>query len=256
MVATRRAPAAGQQDYRWADYDDEALLDLRFSRLGLKFRGSPLWTDVERLLDEFDRRGLRFRPHVWLSTDWFSPDGVPGFAVPFYLAHPRLQQAGTDDDGRGGGRQPQVASPHHASRSRPCHRQCLRAQAPGRLAARIRPCVGTLPRHLFAAPEQPSPRAAPRALVRAEPPDGGLRGDVRRLAAAEGALAPRLCRLAGAQEARVRRCTDGRDREQQAEAPQPVGHRAVTPGRADAGGVLPPEARALRRHGAPLRSLD
>jgi hypothetical protein len=27
---------------------------------------------------------------VWLSTDWFSPHGVPGFAVPFFLAHPRL----------------------------------------------------------------------------------------------------------------------------------------------------------------------
>jgi hypothetical protein len=27
---------------------------------------------------------------VWLSHDWFTPDGVPGFAVPFYLAHRRL----------------------------------------------------------------------------------------------------------------------------------------------------------------------
>jgi hypothetical protein len=27
---------------------------------------------------------------VWLSTDWFTPDGLTGFAVPFYLAHPRL----------------------------------------------------------------------------------------------------------------------------------------------------------------------
>jgi len=35
---------------------------------------------------------LRFRPHVWLSTDWFSPDGVPGIALPFYLAHPRLMK--------------------------------------------------------------------------------------------------------------------------------------------------------------------
>ena len=47
---------------------------------------------VLTLHDEFERRGLRFRPHVWLSTEWFSPDGVPGFAMPFYLAHPRLQQ--------------------------------------------------------------------------------------------------------------------------------------------------------------------
>jgi len=36
-------------------------------------------------------RELRLRPHVWLSTEWFSPDGVPGIALPFYLAHPRLE---------------------------------------------------------------------------------------------------------------------------------------------------------------------
>jgi hypothetical protein len=92
MVSTRQPPASSQLDYRWADCDDEALLDLRFSSLGLRFRGSPLWFEVERLHNDFERRGLRFRPHVWLSTDWFSPDGIPGFAVPFYLAHPRLQR--------------------------------------------------------------------------------------------------------------------------------------------------------------------
>ena len=37
-------------------------------------------------------RGIRFRPHVWLSDEWFTPDGVPGIAVPFYLAHPRLRE--------------------------------------------------------------------------------------------------------------------------------------------------------------------
>ncbi len=33
---------------------------------------------------------MRFRPHYWLSTEWFCPDRVPGIAIPFYLAHPRL----------------------------------------------------------------------------------------------------------------------------------------------------------------------
>ena len=92
MAPTRQSPAARQPDYRWADYDDEELLALRFSSLGLTFRNSPLWGDVEQLYDDLERRGLRFRPRVWLSTDWFSPDGCPGFAVPFYLAHPRLQK--------------------------------------------------------------------------------------------------------------------------------------------------------------------
>src|SRR5207253_8807734 len=31
-----------------------------------------------------------FRPHFWLADEWFTPDGVPGIAIPFYLAHPRL----------------------------------------------------------------------------------------------------------------------------------------------------------------------
>jgi hypothetical protein len=39
---------------------------------------------------ELESRQLRFRPHYWLSNEWFTPDGVPGIAIPFYLAHPRL----------------------------------------------------------------------------------------------------------------------------------------------------------------------
>ncbi|HWP43830.1 MAG TPA: putative zinc-binding metallopeptidase, partial [Blastocatellia bacterium] len=45
---------------------------------------------IARLHQEIGSRGLRLRPHVWLSEDWFTPDKVPGFAIPFYLAHPRL----------------------------------------------------------------------------------------------------------------------------------------------------------------------
>ncbi len=41
---------------------------------------------------ELERRGIHFRPHMWLSEEWFSPDGIPGIAVPFYLAHPRLMR--------------------------------------------------------------------------------------------------------------------------------------------------------------------
>jgi hypothetical protein len=75
---------------RWARLDDAALLRLRFRDLALKIPGSRVHLDVLRLFGELERRGLRFKPHVWFSTEWFSPDGVPGVAVPFYLAHPRL----------------------------------------------------------------------------------------------------------------------------------------------------------------------
>ncbi|MCP3981741.1 MAG: hypothetical protein GY716_20765 [bacterium] len=76
----------------WTRWSDEALLDLRFRDLGLKIEGTELEHRVERLYDELERRGIVFRPHVWLSSEWFSPDGVPGIAAPFYLAHPRLMK--------------------------------------------------------------------------------------------------------------------------------------------------------------------
>ena len=74
----------------WVSLSDEALLEYRLCDLGLRTEGTALERRVDRLYDELLRAGLRFRPYVWLSTDWFTPDGHTGFAVPFYLAHPRL----------------------------------------------------------------------------------------------------------------------------------------------------------------------
>ena len=71
---------------------DEQLLGLRFCDLKLKIERSPVAKRVNRLYRELDKRQIGFRPHVWLSEEWFSPDGVPGIAVPFYLAHPRLER--------------------------------------------------------------------------------------------------------------------------------------------------------------------
>jgi hypothetical protein len=81
----RREPA-------WTKLDDEALLDLRFCDLRLSLASSGLDVAVRRLYEELRGKGIRFRPHVWLSEEWFSPDGIPGIAIPFYLAHPRLQR--------------------------------------------------------------------------------------------------------------------------------------------------------------------
>jgi hypothetical protein len=88
-AATRRRPAlrAG-----WPDLSDEALLDVRFSELGLSIAGSWLEPRVAQMYEELAARGITFQPHVWLSSEWFSPDGVPGIAIPFYLAHPRLMK--------------------------------------------------------------------------------------------------------------------------------------------------------------------
>ncbi|MGE0533361.1 MAG: putative zinc-binding metallopeptidase [Pirellulales bacterium] len=74
----------------WARLSDEELLKVRLCDLDLQIDGTALAERIERLGEELDQRGIRFRPHCWLSTEWFSPDGVPGIAIPFYLAHPRL----------------------------------------------------------------------------------------------------------------------------------------------------------------------
>jgi hypothetical protein len=74
----------------WAHWSTDRLLDVPMAELGVSLEGTWLEAALERLAVELDRRGIRFRPHAWLSSEWFSPAGVPGIAVPFYLAHPRL----------------------------------------------------------------------------------------------------------------------------------------------------------------------
>jgi len=78
--------------FDWDSLTDEQLLSMRLCDLPVRIEGTPIEERVRRLHFELDESGLRFRPHVWLSEEWFSPDGVPGFAVPFYLAHPRLMK--------------------------------------------------------------------------------------------------------------------------------------------------------------------
>ncbi len=84
--------AAAIPPEEWASWPDEKLLELRLSQLGVTIEGSALESRIAELQREIDARGLTFHPHFWLSAEWFSPDGVPGVAIPFYLAHPRLAQ--------------------------------------------------------------------------------------------------------------------------------------------------------------------
>jgi putative zinc-binding metallo-peptidase len=74
----------------WTSLPDEQLLDVRMCDLGLTIEGTDLEQRIAQINAELDARGLGFRPHYWLSDEWFTPDGVPGVAIPFYLAHPRL----------------------------------------------------------------------------------------------------------------------------------------------------------------------
>src|SRR5688572_1365175 len=91
-MLSRTRPSRVRTSRSWARLSDEELLSLRFCDLKLDIQRSPVAKRVRRLYRELARRDISFRPHVWLSEEWFSPDGVPGIAVPFYLAHPRLER--------------------------------------------------------------------------------------------------------------------------------------------------------------------
>lgn len=89
-MARARTTRRSARNPRWASLSDDALLGLRICDLGLELERSPLQERVDQLNNELTEAGFVFLPHCWLSNEWFTPVGVPGIALPFYLAHPRL----------------------------------------------------------------------------------------------------------------------------------------------------------------------
>jgi len=75
----------------WPDLSDEQLLDVRLADLRLSIAGT-LATRIDQLRAELDARGLRFPLHFYISNEWFTPDRGTAIAIPFYLAHPRLER--------------------------------------------------------------------------------------------------------------------------------------------------------------------
>ncbi len=76
----------------WETLSDKELLKVRLRDLHVRVDGTWIEECLAELYDDLERRDIRFRPHVWLSNEWFVPDSIPGIAVPFYLAHPRLMK--------------------------------------------------------------------------------------------------------------------------------------------------------------------
>ena len=60
--------------------------------LGVSIEGTAVERRISDLNRELAARGITFRAHFWIADEWFTPDDVPGVAVPFYLVHPRLAQ--------------------------------------------------------------------------------------------------------------------------------------------------------------------
>jgi Putative zinc-binding metallo-peptidase len=77
---------------RLEDATDEALLAMRLCDLPLHLENTLMARRVARLHRELKARNLTALPHVWLSEEFFTPEEVLGFAIPFYLAHPRLMR--------------------------------------------------------------------------------------------------------------------------------------------------------------------
>jgi hypothetical protein len=90
VVSAPPSEPAEPQEPPWANLPDDELLNVRFCDLGLEREGPFLEARIEELNRDLAEKGLLFRPYFWLSDDWFTPDGVPGIAAPFFLAHPRL----------------------------------------------------------------------------------------------------------------------------------------------------------------------
>jgi hypothetical protein len=76
----------------WADLPDEQLLNLRVADLPIHLAGSSIEARIKELQGELEQCELRFPIHFYLSDEWFTPDGHASMAVPFYLAHPRLER--------------------------------------------------------------------------------------------------------------------------------------------------------------------
>ena len=205
-------PTAG-----WIDFADEALLDVRLCDLGSRSRAAGSRIGIADLQRELDGRGLTFRPHYWLSAEWFSPDGVPGVAIPFYLAHPRLMRLETAQmlEVEGGTPEWCMQILRHEAGHAFDNAYALRSAGERRQALRIaRP--SQYPDFYLPRPYSKSFVLHLDSLVRAEPSGRRLCGDVRRVAHARQRLAGALRGLAGAAEARIHGRADARDRGQTA----------------------------------------
>ena len=197
----RRLPPA-----EWAEWSDERLLDLRLSDLDLRIEGSGLEPLIDELRARAPRsRDCRFRPHFWLSDEWFCPDGVPGIAIPFYLAHPRLSRLEQSQmlEVEGGTPEWCLRILRHEVGHAIENAYRLRSAAAGSELFGLS-LTEALPRALHPQALQQELRPSPRLLVRAEPSRRGLRRDLRGLAHPRFRLGAALPGLDGAAEARVR----------------------------------------------------
>lgn len=69
---------------------ERQILNMRVKDLPLDEASLPFSDLLGKLKRELRRRGIMWEPRTWASEEWFSPDGVDGFAFPFTLLDPKL----------------------------------------------------------------------------------------------------------------------------------------------------------------------
>ena len=189
--------------------DDDALLDVRMADLPLAIEGT-LAARIAQLRDELaPARPAASRCTSTCPTSGSRRTARTAIAIPFYLAHPRLEKLEEAQmfEVEGGEHEWCMRILRHEAGHAIDNAFRLRLRRQRREV--FGSPVEALPGVLHAEAVQQELRAAPRRLVRAEPPRRGLRRDVRRLADAEQRVAAALRRLAGAAEARVHGRADG-----------------------------------------------
>ena len=176
---------------------------VRFCELGLTIAGSWLEPHITTLYGELAARSLSSRPHFWLSSEWFTPDGVTGVAVPFYLGHPRLMglEKAQMLEVEGGTPEWCLQILRHEAGHAFDNAYDLRKRR-RRISAFGPPSV-PYPDFYLPRPVLEELRAASRFLGRAESSGRRFRRELRRLAHARQRLAAALRRLAGPPQARV-----------------------------------------------------
>ena len=83
-------PSADAEPF-WSTFRDEELLALRICDLHVRLEQGGVSQRLDQFYEELSARGVSLRPDAYLGDEWFSPEGVPAIAIPFYLAHPRLR---------------------------------------------------------------------------------------------------------------------------------------------------------------------
>jgi hypothetical protein len=80
-----------QADPWWSKIPPNDLVKMPLKQVYIPLSRTGLKPFIDRLYYELELKGLKkFKPHFWFSNEWFTPDGVGGIAIPFYLAHRKL----------------------------------------------------------------------------------------------------------------------------------------------------------------------